>query len=142
MTLKNKPAVWFWILAVILLLWNIMGLIAFLTEAIAPELFTESFNQEQMDLYNNRPVWYMYNFAIAVFAGTFSCIMLLARKKFAVTLAIFSFLAVLISTGYTVYSGALDLVGISDKVLFYLVLVLDLILVLFAMYAAKKRWIA
>ncbi|KQC32445.1 hypothetical protein AAU57_03190 [Nonlabens sp. YIK11] len=142
MKFKKKPAVWFWIVAVLLLLWNIMGLLAFLTEAVAPQLMTETFNQEQLDMYNNRPSWYMYNFAIAVFAGTFSCIMLLARKKFAVTLAIFSFLAVLISTGYTVYSGALDLVGMSDKVLFYLVLVFDLILVLFAMFAARKRWIA
>ncbi|PRP67838.1 hypothetical protein [Nonlabens agnitus] len=141
MKFKKKPAVWFWIVAVLLLLWNIMGLLAFLTEAVAPQLMTETFNQEQLEMYNNRPSWYMYNFAIAVFAGTFSCIMLLARKKFAVTLAIFSFLAVLISTGYTVYSGALDLVGMSDKVLFYLVFVFGFILVLFAMFATRKRWI-
>ena len=86
--LKNKPAVWFWIIAVMLLLWNIMGLIAFLAEALTPELITETFNQQQMDMYRNRPVWYMYNFALAVFTGTFSCIMLLARRKFAVTLAL------------------------------------------------------
>jgi len=141
MTLKTKPAVWFWIVAVILLLWNLMGLAAFLVEGFAPEMLTESFNDEQLAMYNDRPTWYMYNFAVAVFAGTLSCVLLLARKKFAVTLAILSLLAVLISTGYTVYSGALDLVGMSDKILFYLVLVFDVVLVLFAMSAAKKRWI-
>lgn len=141
MNLKTKPSIWFWIITVLLLLWNLMGLAAFLTEALAPELITTTYNEDQLQMYNDRPAWYMYNFAIAVLAGTFASILLLVRKKFAVPLSIISLVAVLISTGYTVYSGALDLVAASDKVLFYLVLALDVVLVIVAMYAAKKRWI-
>jgi len=139
--MKVKPPAWFWIIASILLVWNLLGLLAFAMEAGAPELVTMGFNEEQRILYDNRPSWYMFNFAIAVIAGTLSCVLLVARRKFAVTLAVLSLVSVLISSVYTVYSGALDLVGMSDKALFYLVVVLDVILVLFAIIATKKRWI-
>lgn len=141
MTLKMPPAIWFWIVALLLLLWNLAGLAAFLTELFAPDLVTDSFNADQLDSYNNRPAWYLYNYAIAVTAGTFACVLLLVRKKFAVTLSIISFIAVLISTIYTVYSGSLALVGMLDRVLFYAILVLDIVLVIFARYAVKRRWI-
>jgi hypothetical protein len=138
---KVKPPVWFWIAAVVLLLWNLIGLAAFAFESTMPETLTVDFNEAQLELYNNRPDWYMFNFAIAVLAGTLSCILLLARKKFALTLAILSLVSVLISSVYTVYSGALGLVEISDKTLFYLVIILDVLLVLLAISASKKRWI-
>lgn len=118
-----------------------MGFAAFLMEAVAPELLIETFNEDQLAMYNDRPSWYMYNFAIAVFAGTLSCIFLFLRKKFAITLAVISLLAVIISSIYTVYSGALDFVTTSDKILFYMVLILDVVLVFFARYATKRNWL-
>ncbi|BAO54933.1 hypothetical protein [Nonlabens marinus] len=139
---KIKPPVWFWIVAVILLLWNLIGLIAFGTEVAMPEALTAGFNEQQMEMYNNRPSWYMFNFAIAVISGTLSCILLLARKKFAVTLAVVSLISILISSAQTVYSGALELVGTVDQTLFYLVMLLDVVLVLFAIHASRKRWIS
>jgi hypothetical protein len=139
---KVKPPVWFWIVAVLLLLWNLMGLAAFILELTMPETLTADFHEAQIELYNNRPGWYMFNFAIAVVAGTLSCALLLARRKFAVTLAVLSLVSVLISSAYTVYSGALDLVEVSDKTLFYLVIILDVVLVFFAITASRKRWIS
>ena len=139
---KIKPPTWFWILAIILLFWNLVGLAAFVLELSMPETLIADFNEAQMEQYNSRPGWYMFNFAIAVFGGTFSCVFLLARRKIAVTLAVLSLLSVLISSVYTMYSGALDLVEVSDKTLFYLVIILDLVLVFFAITASKKRWIS
>jgi hypothetical protein len=141
MSTKVKAPTWFWIVSIILLLWNLMGLAAFAIELASPELVTADFSEEQMRLYDSRPSWYMFNFAVAVFAGTLACVLLLARRKFAVTLAILSLISVLVSTAYTATSGALDAVGVPDQVLFYMVLILDVVLVIFAMRAARKRWI-
>ncbi|AZQ43057.1 hypothetical protein [Nonlabens ponticola] len=141
MTTRIKPAVWFWILSVILLLWNLIGLTAFLTEAFAPELVTQAYDEKQMELYNARPGWYLFNFGLAVFTGTLSCVLLLARRKFAVTLAVVSLVSIMISSVYTYSSGELDAVGMSEQTLFYMVLLMDVVLVLFAVHASRKRWI-
>ena len=141
MTLKMPPAIWFWIVAVFLLLWNLAGLAEFCMEAFAPEILIETMDAPQIELFNSRPEWYLYNFAVAVIAGTLSCILIIAHKKLAVPLAVLSLLAVLISSGYNVYAGALDRAGTVDLVLFIMVIALDILLVVFAMYAAKRRWI-
>ena len=139
---KIKPPVWFWVVTVILLLWNLMGLLAFIVEASMPEAVTAELNDTQLEIYNNRPSWYMFNFAIAVISATLSCILLLARKKFAVTLAVVSLISILISSAQTVSSGALDVVETVDQTLFYLVMLLDVVLVLFAIHTSRKRWVS
>ena len=136
------PAIWFWIVTVLLLLWNLAGLAEFLTEVFAPDLIVETLDDEQREIFNNRPNWYIYNFAVAVFAGTLSCIMLLARKKLAVSLAVLSLIAVLISSGYNVYAGAMENATTANLVLFVLVIAIDILLVAFSVYASKRRWIA
>lgn len=141
MTLRKKPSLWFWIIAVLLLLWNLLGLSAFAIEIFSPDLVTASLNDQQLEIYNDRPGWYMYNYSMAVLAGTFASILLLAGKKLAVPLAVLSLVAVLVSSVYNLYAGAMDFVEMSDKILFYLILVLNVVLVVVAMYAVKKRWI-
>ena len=141
MTLRKKPSLWFWIIAVLLLLWNLLGLSAFAIEIFSPDLVTASLNDQQLEIYNDRPGWYMYNYSMAVLAGTFASILLLAGKKLAVPLAVLSLVAVLVSSVYNLYAGAIDFVEMSDKILFYLILVLNVVLVVVAMYAVKKRWI-
>ena len=141
MILRTKPSISFWAISIVFLLWNLAGLAAFLLEAVAPELLTETFNDAQMAQYNSRPGWYMYNFAVAVFAGTLAAVLLLLRKKFALVLAVISLVAVIISTVYTVSSGGLDIVETTDKVLFYSVLIIDVIMVIFTRHAISRRWI-
>jgi hypothetical protein len=80
----------------------------------APETLTVDTNEAQLELYNNRPDWYMFNFAIAVLAGTLSCI--LCWPEICVDL-FFLLVSVLISL-YGVFWG-IGPCRISDKTLFY-----------------------
>jgi hypothetical protein len=53
-------------------------------ESTMPETLTVDF-EAQLELYNNRPDWYMFNFAIAVLAGTPFLYFLDICKKFMLT---------------------------------------------------------
>lgn len=141
MSNKVKPPKWFWILTAFFLLWNLLGFAAFLAEAFSPDMVIVGYSDEQLKMYNSRPNWYMFNFAVATITGITACILLLFRVKMADALASISLIAVVMSAFYNTYSGAINLINLTDKFLFYVVLILSLILCVFTIYAARKRWI-
>ena len=66
----NKPPVWFWIISVIALIWNGLGVMAYLARAFATEEMIAALPEEQQAEYLvEYPAWYTAAFAIAVFAG-------------------------------------------------------------------------
>jgi hypothetical protein len=88
----NKPPTWFWIVAVIALLWNLMGVGSYLMDAYISIEQLEAMSQEMRELYEGRPAWATACFAIAVFGGTLASIALLLRKKWAKPVFIVSLL--------------------------------------------------
>ena len=91
----NKPTSAFWIISAVALLWNIMGVIAYLGQAYMTEEVLKALPQEDQDYYSNVPAWVTGVFAIAVFAGLFGCVGLLMRKKWATILFVISLIAVI-----------------------------------------------
>ncbi|MDG1040937.1 MAG: hypothetical protein P8H13_08800 [Polaribacter sp.] len=78
----NKPKALFWIIAVIALLWNAMGVAAYLFQAyITDEMIAQLPEEQQAEFLVVHPSWYTGLFALAVFGGVLGCILLLARKK-------------------------------------------------------------
>ena len=85
----TKPPVWFWIISVVALLWNGMGVNAYLQQAYMTEGFKAQYNAEQLEAIANTPAWVTAAFAIAVFAGFLGCVGLLLRKKMGQTFICF-----------------------------------------------------
>ena len=79
---------WFWIVSVVLLLWNLMGLAVFgiMMSMIgnAEAMTAANLNDEQQALINATPSWVNIAFAVAVIFGVLGCIALLMRRKFAI----------------------------------------------------------
>ena len=99
MTDRTKPPIWFWIIGVIALLWNIMGLAAYFQQyMMSAEAFT-ALRPEQQALIVDQPFWLTAAFAIAVFAGFIGSILLLARKRLAVRMFLLSMIAVFVQFG-------------------------------------------
>ena len=97
----NKPNALFWVIGIIALIWNLMGVIAYVTRALMTEDMIAMLPKEQQtEFLVEYPAWYTAAFAIAVFAGVLGCIALLLRKKFASTLFILSLIAVFVQFGY------------------------------------------
>ena len=83
MTTPIKPPTWFWVVSVIALLWNLVGVFNYLNQAFNQVAMLESLNQAQREAFEGIPAWATAAFAIAVFSGTIACIGLLLRKKWA-----------------------------------------------------------
>jgi hypothetical protein len=103
MTNTNKPNIVFWIIGVIALVWNGMGVNAYLQQAYDTEVSTAELNAEQIALIDSLPPWMMALFAIAVFAGVIGSITLLMRKKIAVIILFLSFVVAIIQQLYWLF---------------------------------------
>lgn len=94
MTNEQAPG-WFKPVAIVALVWNILGLIAFaLSLMVTPEMIAELPEAEQalFDI----PIWATIAFAVAVFAGVIGCILLLMRKAIAFEVLVLSIIGVIV----------------------------------------------
>lgn len=84
MNIKKKPTTKFYSIAVLALIWNLMGVGAYLIQAFMTEEMIATLPEEQQaEFLVEHPAWYTALFALAVFGGALACILLLARKKMA-----------------------------------------------------------
>lgn len=108
-TNANKPTAIFWVIGVLSLIWNLMGVAAYLFQAfLTPEMIAELPQEQQAEFLVEHPAWYTALFALAVFGGALGCILLLARKKVAYYLFIISFICATIQQVYLLTSVELS----------------------------------
>jgi hypothetical protein len=137
----SVPA-WFWVIAVVALLWNIMGCVILLSEVFAQEAMMESMTEEQKEWSRSTPSWIYFVFAISVSAGVAGSICLLMRKRLSVLLFTISFVAVLIQMVYTMLiAGGLQVMGPSGAVMPAVVIMLSIAWLLFSLYFKGKGWL-
>jgi len=138
-----KIPVWFWIVSVVALIWNGMGVNAYLQQAYQTESFKAMYTAEQLEMVNNTPAWVTAAFAIAVFAGLLGCIGLLLRKKWAKSLFLLSLLGAVISNLYHLLMGkAIELYGSQAVIMPIVVIVIGIFLVWFAKKGIAKNWLS
>ncbi|WP_299228183.1 hypothetical protein [uncultured Psychroserpens sp.] len=134
---NNKPPVWFWIVSVVALIWNALGVMAYLVQAyMTDEMIAELPEEQQAEFLIEHPAWYTAAFALAVFCGVLACLALLFRKKLAYLLFIVSFLAATIQQVYLMTSVE----GVSPGMPITIIVVCAF-LVWFSKMATSKGWI-
>ena len=139
----NKPTTVFWIIGVIALLWNIMGVVAYLRQAYMSNEALLILPLDEQAYYNGVPPWVTAAFAIAVFSGLLGCIALLMKKKLASTLFILSLIAVITQFIYTLFIQDFVIIsGIAEATMPIMVLVIAFFLVWYAKKAEKNDWIS
>ena len=131
----TKPPIWFWIVSVVALIWNGMGVIQYLQQAYNTESFQAMCTPEQLEMYANLPSWYTAVFAFAVFGGLLGCIALLLRKKFAYTLLLISLIAAIIQMSYITFS--LKMANIMTP----MIIIVGILLVWFSKKGIAKGWL-
>ena len=110
-TNSNKPSTAFWVIGVLALLWNLMGVSAYLFQTLATEeMIAEMPPEQQAEMMIEHPAWLTALFALAVFGGFFGCIFLLARKKIAYYLFILSGICATIQQAYILMDIELNMV--------------------------------
>lgn len=142
-TAQNKPSVGFWIASIVGLLWNLMGVNAYLQQAYKTEGFRANFNEQQLAIMDNFPAWATAAFAIAVFAGAFGCLALIFRKKIAKALFIISLLGVVVQFYYELLkTNASDFYGSFDWIMTIMIPIVGIFLIWLSKKAIAKGWIS
>lgn len=139
----KKPPVWFWLVSVIALLWNLMGVFNYLVQAYLPIEQLEAMSLAERELYEGQPAWVTGAFAIAVFAGSIGCIALLIRKKWARPVLVLSLISAIALFSYTLFiSNTIEVYGIVHAILMpILVVTIGVYLIFFAKKGIAKGWI-
>jgi len=141
--LKVKPPAWFWIVSVLALLWNLMGVYAYLYEAYEKDAVMAAYSEVQRAVFENRPAWVVGAFAIAVFGGALACVALLLRKKWAKPLFWISIIALVARTCYYFFmTNATEVIDLFQGTIFPIILILIAgMLIIFSKIGIDRKWL-
>ena len=145
MTTKTtvKPPTWFWIVSVLALLWNLIGVAQYLAQAYMGIEELESMTQEQRLAFESQPAWVTGAFAIAVWGGALGCILLLLKKKWAVPIFVISLIGIVAQVSYNLFkSNNIELYGTQAILFPIIILLIGIALVFFSRKAAAKQWLS
>jgi len=144
METTNTPPKSFLIIGILSLLWNLIGVFAYLISAYMPVEVFEALPEIQKEFIINTPAWATAGFAIAVFGGVLGCIGLLVKKKWAITLFIISLLGILTNYTYSYFlSNGVEVAGgASGMVMPVLVTIIGVFLVYYSRKANANGWIS
>jgi len=142
MTTTNKPNLVYWIIAVIAVIWNLMGVIAYLGQAYMTDEAKMLLPEADRAYRENIPAWAIAAFAIAVFSGFFGAIGLLLKKKWATPLFIISLLGILVQLLYNlILSNSMEVYGPGGLIMPIMVVVIGVVLVWYSKKATSNGWL-
>tara|TARA_R110000737_G_scaffold49733_5_gene70643 strand:+ start:6188 stop:6637 length:450 start_codon:yes stop_codon:yes gene_type:complete len=132
---------WFNVAAILALVWNLLGVVAFVSHMMmTPEMIVQLPVAEQ-DLYANVPFWATAAFAIAVFGGALGSLALLMKKSICYPLFIASFIAVVVQMFHSFFiSNSAEVYGPGSMIMPIMVLVITLVLVRFSAKGNSNNW--
>ena len=135
-----RPTSWYWIVAALALLWNLIGVASYLMTVYGA---VPTVSDAQRTLQAATPAWVMGAFAVAAFMGAGGSLGLLLRKRWAKILLVVSLIAALAQQLWLlVLSDALALMGANAAILPVTVIVVAILLVWFAAVADRKGWLS
>ncbi len=142
MTNSIKAPMWFIIVAVLAVIWDAMGVMAYITTmTISAEDMAEMTQAEQA-IHNATPAWANGAFAIAVFGGLIGSLLLLLKKSWALPLLIISLLAILVQMYNAFFiMDSYAVFGPGGIIMPIMVIVIAILLVWLAKSAKSKNWI-
>ena len=112
MTTSQKITTWFWVLGVLLLIWNGMGALAYLGQMLMSPGQMAMLPEDQRTLIEMTPSWVTSAFALAVWGGLTAAILMLLRKAFAHLMFMASLFGAVVQMCYNFFiAGAYDIYG-------------------------------
>lgn len=137
----SKPASWYWIVCGIALIWNLMGVMAYVAQVtMSPEALQALSDDERM-LYENTPVWATSAFALAVWGGVLGSLLLLLRRKLATPVLMISLAGILVQMYHAFFmSKSIEVYGPGGMVMPAMVILIAIYLVWLSNNANRKGW--
>lgn len=139
----TKVPVWFTIVAVVALLWNLLGAVAVIMNFMLTPEAISALPAEQQQMYADTPMWSSYASLLAVLTGALGCVALLMKKAFASPLFMLSIVGLVVQNiGIFVFVDAIAVLGSSVLIMQGGVFIIAIGLLLLAKMAINREWIA
>ena len=140
---NNQSPKWFLPAVVVALVWNLMGVAAFISDLMITPESLAALSEAERAMYENQPIWAKIAFALAVFGGAIGSLGLVLKKKWATPILIISLIGILVQMFYAfVVADALAVRGNSALVMSTLVVVIGIVLVWLARKADARGWLS
>ena len=139
----NKAAKWFIPVAVVALIWNLIGCAAYLFDVMLTPEDLAKMTEAQQAMYAARPGWSVAATAVAVWFGVAGCVGLILRKKWSLPLLVISLLGVVVQdVSLFVLSDTGALAGGAVYVMQGIVLLIAIGLVFMSRLGIRREWLA
>ncbi|WP_373491734.1 hypothetical protein [Parasphingorhabdus sp.] len=139
MAVQSKAPIWFWVIGVVGLLWNGVGVSMYLQQVLMSAGQFAALPENQQIMLSRLPTWATAAFAIAVFAGFVASICWLLQKRVTVRLYIVSLLGVIVQfSSYFIVEGYQQYMSEQGWILPALILLFAIGLLLISWRAEQK----
>ena len=140
---SNKAPIWFTVVSVLLLIWNFLGVMAYISQVtMGPEALA-ALPGDQRQIIENTPVWATAAFAIAVNGGALGCLLLVVKSKLAGLFLQLSLAGVLVQMFHSFFmSNSFEVFGPGAVIMPVMVLIIAVFLVVLAAKAKTRLWIS
>lgn len=136
-----KAPTWFTVVAAVMLLWNLLGVMAYIAQVTMTPEALAALSEAERQLYETTPVWATAAYAIAVNGGVLGCLLLLLRKNLAALFLQLSLVAVIVQMAYSIYiPESYEVYGPAGFIMPVMVLIIAIYLVTLAAKAKARRW--
>ncbi len=140
--IANKPPGWFRVVAVLALLWNLLGVFQYLATVGVFGDPMAGLDEAQRQLAQSVPGWVTGAFALAVFAGLLGSIGLVMLKRWARLLLIVSLVALVAQCGWILFlSDAGTVEGMAGFAIPILLIVIGALLVWLSDLGIRRAWL-
>jgi hypothetical protein len=141
-TTAPKPPAAFWIVSVLALLWNLMGVLQFCGMMLMTPEMLAALPPEHQQLYADVPLWANIAFGVAVFGSTLGCILMLMRKSLAVSVFNIAFAGILVQMVYNLaISKSIEVYGPGGMIMPVLIILIGGFLIWYARKSRTMGWL-
>jgi hypothetical protein len=141
-TTKRAVPFWYWVIATLALLWNLMGCANFALIVFAQEVALKDMTEDQQVWAKSIPTWIYFVFALALSTGVAGSIGLFLRKGWTIAVFAISLVAVIVQQVYTMLIlGGLQVMGPKGAVIPSLVVAFAAALLWFSWFARNRGWL-
>ena len=138
---NNKAPKWFTVVAAVLLVWNLLGVMAYLAQVMMSPEALAALPDDQRQLIENTPAWATAAFAVAVNFGAIGCLLLLLKRNLAGLFLQLSLAGVVVQLFHAFFmSNSFEVFGPGNFVMPVMVLIIAIYLVTLAIKARNHRW--
>ena len=138
-SIQATPPKWFWVASGLGLIWNLIGLVAFIGQMM---MDLSALAPAERAFYESTPVWATIAFAVAVSGGVLGCAALILQKGWAFPMLIICLAGIVIQSGHSLFIGdGIEVFGPAGFVLPLLTFGIAAALTALAHYSATRGWL-